>query len=191
MIYSIEGNVIIKGGQFLAVEVGGLAFRVFTKRKTAGAASLGAKAKLFCYLHVRENLLDLYGFEKQEELGFFELLISISGVGPKSALSIMDVDSLQNLVAAIKEGRPDLLTRASGVGRKTAERIVLELKNKVQSEESEAVVKKMESDADIAETLASLGYRKEQVKVALEKVDHTVVGLENRLKAALKILSGK
>ena len=103
----------------------------------------------------------------------------------------MDIAELTQLTAAIKENRPDLLTRASGIGRKTAERIILELKNKVLSEKSDAIVKKMETDADLVETLVGLGYRRDQARAALGKVDEKITDLQERLKAALKALSGK
>ena len=151
----------------------------------------GTTVKLFSYLHVREDILDLYGFLNEEELHFFELLISVSGVGPKSALSVLDISDIKELAASIQENRPDLLTRASGIGRKTAERIIIDLRNKVKVERSEESVKRMESDADIVETLTNLGYRREDTKAALQKVGKEITGLELRLKAALKILGKK
>jgi Holliday junction DNA helicase RuvA len=147
--------------------------------------------KLFTHLNVKEDALDLYGFGTPDEMDFFELLISVSGVGPRSALAILDVGRLDELSAAIKEGRPDLLTRAAGIGRKTAERVILELRSKVESVKSGAVVEKMQTDSDLAEALTSLGYRRDEARTALEKVGEDVVGAENRLKAALKILSTK
>jgi Holliday junction DNA helicase RuvA len=140
---------------------------------------------------VKEDALDLYGFVSQEELDFFELLISVSGVGPKSALAILDVGPLGELAAAIKEGRPDLLTRAAGVGRKIAERVILELRSKVTSVTSGAVVEKMQTDSDLVEALTGLGYRRDEARAALGKVDAAVTGTEDRLKAALRILSTK
>jgi Holliday junction DNA helicase RuvA len=172
--------------------VGGLGLRVFLSRRTREALPpVGSRLALFSHLHIKEDALDLYGFITPEELNFFELLISVSGVGPKSALAIMDIAELKNLTAAIKEGRPDLLTRASGIGRKTAERIILELKGRVVAERSEEAVKRMETESDLVETLVSLGYRRDQAKAALGKVDEKIVNLEERLKAALKILSGR
>jgi Holliday junction DNA helicase RuvA len=208
MLYSISGKLTAKTDRFAVVEVAGLGLKIFTNERTLGAlpaaganvrpseerGSTGrtsANVKFFTHLHVREDSLDLFGFLSAEELNFFELLISVSGVGPKSALSVMDVAELKNLSAAIKEGRPDLLTRASGIGRKTAERIILDLKSKVQSAKSEAIVSKMESDVDLVEILVGLGYGRDQAKVALGKVDEKIVNLEGRLKAALKILGGR
>jgi holliday junction DNA helicase RuvA len=192
MIYSLTGELLTRGENFVVVNVGGLGLKVFTHRRTLQTLpSAQNKVSLFCHLHVREDALDLFGFASPEELHFFELLISISGVGPKSALSVLEISDLRNLAAAIQEGRPDLLTQASGIGRKTAERIILELKNKVKTPEGEATVGRMETDADLLETLTSLGYRREQARAALDHVDRAVVGIEDRLKAALKLLASK
>lgn len=192
MIYSISGKLSVKSGHFAVVDAAGLGLKIFTNRRTLDALpTLGSSIKFFCHLHLREDGLELYGFLAPEELNFFELLISVSGVGPKSALAILEIAELKNLAAAIKEGRPDLLTRASGIGRKTAERIILELKSKVQSEKSEVVVGKMETDVDLVETLVGLGYRRDQAKSALSRVNEKMIDLEERLKAALKILGGR
>lgn len=192
MIYSVEGIVSQKADHFVVVSAGGFGIKLFASAETIKATPPeGNKVKLFSHLYVREDALDLYGFGTAEELRFFELLISVSGVGPKSALSILDVAKLDELSAAIKEGRPDLLTRASGIGRKTAERVIVELKSKVQSAKSGLVVEKMETDADLLEALMSLGYRRDEARVALAKLDPALSGTEDRLKAALKILSKK
>ena len=191
MIHQLSGQVASIGENFFVLETGGIGFKVFSAKRMLGKLLVGKELKIFSHLHGREDGLDLYGFPTEEELKFFELLISVSGVGPKSALSVLDVAGLKELTSAIKESRPDLLTRASGIGRKTAERIIVELRTRVQAEKSEAVVKRMESDADLLETLVGLGYRREQAKAALEKIDHAVTNFEERLKAALKNLSLK
>lgn len=190
MLYSISGTVILKGENFLAVEAGRIGFKIFASTRTIRrAGALGSETKLFTHFHVREDALELYGFLSEGELSFFELLISVSGVGPKSALSIIDVADLEELSAAIHEGRPDLLTKASGIGKKTAERIIIELRNKVESSRSGAVVEKMETDADLVEALSNLGYRREEAREALTKVPKEIVGVEARLKEALRLLS--
>lgn len=176
----------------MVVEVAGLGLKIGANRRTLDRlGTIGDETKIFTYFYVREIAMELYGFHSAEELHFFELLISVSGVGPKSALSILDIAELKNLAAAIKEDRPDLLIRASGIGRKTAERIILELKNKVQSETSDLVVGKMEADADLVETLTGLGYRKDDARIALSRVDGKIVDIKERLKAAFKILSAR
>ncbi len=192
MIYTIEGKLTHRAENFVVIETGGLGIKVFTHARSMHALpAAGSNSKFFCHLHLREDAMELYGFTSQKELELFEALISVNGVGPKSALAILGIDTLENISAAIKENRPDLLKRASGIGGKTADRIVLELKNKITSEKSESFVGKMEADSDLLETLVGLGYRREQAKSALAKVDEKVVGLEERLKAAFKVLGKK
>lgn len=192
MIVSLKGELLARGENHIIVGMSGLGLKVFIpKRMLSSLPSLQSHISIFTHLNVKEDALDLYGFENPEELRLFELLISVSGVGPKSAIAILDVAELHKITAAIQEGRADLLTQASGIGRKTAERIILELKSKVYAPESEVSVKSMEANNDLVETLFSLGYRKEDARFALEGVEDSVVGLEDRLKAALKILGLK
>jgi Holliday junction DNA helicase RuvA len=198
MIYSVSGKLTLKADHFVVIEAGGLGLKIAVGERTikglppiSATGAAGGEVKLFSYLNVRENAMELYGFLSEDELAFFEMLISVSGVGPKSALAILDVAKLDELSAAIKEGRPDLLTRASGIGRKTAERIIIELRTKVQSAKSGQVVEKMETDSDLVEALSNLGYRHDDARAALAKVDSKVHGIEARLKAALALLSKK
>ncbi len=192
MIYSIFGTLAHKEGNFIVIESGGFGMKLFVSKTTLyalAAANNGREVKLFTHLNVKEDALDLYGFATPDELHFFELLVSVSGVGPRSALAILDVGRLDELSAAIKEGRPDLLTKAAGIGRKTAERVILELRSKVESVKSGAVVEKMQTDSDLVEALTSLGYRRDEARAALAKVEESVIGTEDRLRAALKVLS--
>lgn len=192
MIYSIEGTLALKDDHFAVVSTGGLGLKLFASRLTLeGLPPTGATVKFFCHLHVREDALDLFGFTTEGELQFFEMLISVSGVGPRLALAILDTGPLDELSAAIKENRPDLLTRAPGIGRKTAERVIVELKNKVQAAKSGAMVEKMQTDSDLLEALTGLGYRRDEARAALAKVGKEVEGTEARLRAALAALSKK
>jgi Holliday junction DNA helicase RuvA len=192
MIYSISGKLALKEVNFAVVEAGGLGLKLFASKGTLeGLPAVGTDVKFFCHLHVREDALDLFGFTTADELEFFEMLISVSGVGPRSALAILDTGPLAELSAAIKENRPDLLTRAAGIGRKTAERVIVELRTKVQSSKSGAVVEKMQTDSDLVEALMSLGYHRDQARAALAHVDEKIVGTEARLRAALAVLANK
>ncbi len=188
MIYSLRGTVVGKTGQFAVVDVHGVGMKVAMPARTLSKLEAGSETEIFTHLHVREDALDLYGFTTAEELEFFEMVIGVSGVGPKSALSILDVAPLPDLLAAIQAGRPDLMTRASGVGRKTGERIILELRGKVLTSRSDELVERMEGDNDLLDTLIGLGYRREQAKAAIDRAGGEGEGLESRLKAALKIL---
>ncbi len=196
MIYSVSGKLAFKGESFVVVEAGGVGLKLSASKATiaalpaVGGENAGSVA-LFSHLHVKEDALDLYGFSSEAERDFFEMLIGVSGVGPKSALAILDTGPLDELAAAIKENRPDLLTRAAGIGRKTAERVILELKTKVESTHSGSMVEKMETDSDLVEALTGLGYRRDEARAALGRVDADMKGAEERLKAALKILNAK
>ena len=192
MIYSLVGKLAVKENNLVVVEAGGVGFKLLVSAQALKKMpAVGENTFLYTHLYMREDGLELYGFSSAEELRFFEMLISVSGVGPKSAIAILGVSDLKSLAAAIKEGRPDLLTRVSGIGRKTAERIIVELKSKVQIDHSAQMVGKMDSDSDVAEMLVGLGYRRDQAAQALRKLSETTTGTEARLKEALKILSGK
>ena len=170
MIQTLSGTVSLKRESFVVVEVGGVGFKVAVARNTfTKLPAVGAQLKLFTYLHVREDILALFGFLDEKELALFEQLNTISGIGPKSALGIMGIASVDQIAAAINEGKTELLTRVSGVGRKTAERVVLELRGKLFMTASAGAVAQMESDADLEEALVSLGYTKQQARAAILK----------------------
>lgn len=189
MIYTLEGKLAAVHGNFAVTEVGGLGFKVyFAPTVRAKLPPVGGRVTWYCFLYVRENALDLYGFLSEDELKLFELLNSISGVGPKLALGILSVSEAKYVRAAIKEGRTELLTKASGIGRRTAERIILELKGKVEAADAGETVKKMETDADLEEALVTLGYAKSQARRAIEKVPPSVKEFEARLREVLKVL---
>lgn len=192
MIYQLEGVLKEERGGFIIVGVGGVGYKVFVNERTKkGLSPEGTPLVLFCHHRVSETDASLYGFISEKELEFFELLLSVSGIGPKSALSILDVADITHLAATIQEGRPDLLMQASGIGRRTAERTIIELKDKVTAEFAEGTVKRMEGDADVIEALIHLGYRKDEARAALSKVEGTIVGIDARLKATLKLLQKK
>lgn len=189
MIYSLDGLLKEKKENFFVVEIGGLGFQVKSSFNVVKSLpEVGQNVKIFTYLHVREDALELYGFLNKAELDFFGMLIGISGIGPKSALGIMGIEKIEKIKAAISEGRSELLTKASGIGKKTAERVVLELRGKLKQEGAGKIVGLMESDQDIVEALSNLGYAKGQAKEALSKVDSKIIKTEDRIKEALKLL---
>lgn len=180
---------MLKQDDYFSVDIGGVGLKIKSSFKTIkGLPKIGEAVNVFTHLHVREDALELYGFLTEEELNFFEMLIGISGIGPKSAIGILGIEKVEKLKAAISEGRAELLTKASGIGRKTAERIILELRNKLKQGESAKIVGLMESDQDIVDALANLGYSKSQAKEALSKVDSKIKKIEERIKEALKLL---
>ena len=147
---------------------------------------VGGKVMVYTYLHIREGGADLYGFLSEDELAFFESLVSVSGIGPKSAVSILSVAPVEQLMAAVSQGEAELLQRTSGIGKKTAERIVLELKDKVIADGDKRAVGIMESDNDVCDALVNLGYSRRDAKNVLSKIDKSLTGTSDRLRDALK-----
>ena len=187
MIASLEGIIELKTDKIIILDVGCVGYRVFCPLQVlAKLPQTGEKAKLFVHSYVREDSFDLYGFLTYPDLEFFELLISVSGIGPKAALAIMSIASLKDLKASVASGQVNLLTKVSGVGKKTAERVILELRNKITA--SVATVKGLQSDQDAVEALVSLGYTSNQARAALDKVPGKIKEVEDRIKEALKIL---
>ncbi len=189
MLYSISGKITSRGADFFIIETAGMSFRVLASERTIRELPPdGETVHVFTFLYLREDQLELYGFLKEQALRLFEILNTISGVGPKTALGILDVDEVPNIMAAIIERRADLLTKAPGIGRKTAERIILELQGRIKLPGSQALTEKMTLDAEVEEALVGLGYSRGQVRKILETLDSGAKTLEERLKDALKFL---
>ena len=187
MIYGLRGVLKRKDGKSVVVGIGGIDFKVAVPLTTSERLPMvGKEVELFTYFHFREGGIELYGFLSEPERQFFEALITVTGVGPKSALSILGVAPAEALMTTIARGEVDLLQRSSGVGRKTAERIVLELKDKLGDRGSGEITGLMEADSDILEALLSLGYRKERAKEAVKKIDPALTTTSERLRDALK-----
>ena len=190
MIGFLEGTVLHIEGRFALIMVGGVGYKVFVTTETQSALKKQKEkpAKLWTYLAVREDALDLYGFLEKKEQEFFELLITISGIGPKSALNILSVTTIENLRRAIASGETAYLTKISGIGRKIADKIVLELKDKIDFLEGEEDSSTVKEETDALEGLKALGYGEREGRDALKKLPKDIAGTSARLKAALKLL---
>lgn len=189
MIHSLRGALLAKTEQYAVVEVGGIGFQVFVpKTVLERLPAVGNTVALRCVMAVKQDGVELCGFLSDAEKKMFEMLTSVSGVGAKTAMRILDIAELDELAAAVNEGRAELLTKASGVGRKTAERVVVELRGKMEEVASAQVVKAMESNIDITDALVNLGYAKAEIREALKRIDPGVTKLEERVRAAMKLL---
>ena len=186
MISKITGIVIHKADKFVVIETNGIGYKVFGTTDFISKIKENETVKVWTYLAVRENALDLYGFAAKKDLDFFELLITISGVGPKTALNILAVATVDSLRKAISSGETAHLTKVSGLGKKMADKIVLELKGKLGSYEEINLGLKEEIDA--LEALKSLGYSHKEAREALQEIDKSLVSTSDRVKAALKHL---
>lgn len=186
MIGHLKGTLIHQDLKSVILDVAGVGYKIYTNTASLESQT-GKTLEFWTYLAVRENALDLYGFTKREELEFFELLLTVSGIGPKSAMGILSVATLQNLRHAVSTGDTSHLTKVSGVGKKNAEKIVLELKDKLENAKFESG-HSISGDVDALEALKSLGYGEREAREALKKVtDSKDTG--DKVKKALKLLS--
>ena len=197
MYYYVSGEVAHVEPYLAVIDCGGVGYACRTTTFTLSQIKKGDKAKLFTYLSVREDAMDLYGFASAEELKLFQQLISVSGVGPKAALNILSAGTPANLALAIITGDEKSLTAAAGVGKKLAQRIILELKDKLAK--GQTVSAAGESVAGPAVTiipqnklseasaaLAVLGYSQAEMNVALKGIDIDNQSLEQIIRLALK-----
>lgn len=195
MIGSIKGKIIFKDEKFVIVETNGVGYKINVSEDTlsnlilqsnSGQKETNEFVSFWIHTHVREDTLDLYGFLDYEELRFFEMLINVSGIGPKGAQGILSVAPVNTLKTAIKTSDISYLTKISGIGKKTAEKIILELKDKVKVETTNISI---QSELDALEALKSLGYTQYDAREALKKVSSQ--DTNTKVREALKILSNK
>ena len=185
MISHLKGKVADKAEKYLVLEVAGVGYKVFATFDTVNHSSLGEEAAFWIHHAVREDASDLYGFTAKDELRLFELLISISGIGPRTALGILNVTTVGALKRAVSSGDTTHLIKVSGIGKKNAEKIVLELRDKFADEAKDGAGLKEEVDA--LDALKSLGFSHSDAREALKQVADAPSTSE-RVKRALKIL---
>jgi len=191
MIRLVRGTVVSRAKDHLVVEMGGavgaLGFKVFAPEPTIQQANPGGEVLLHTYLQVREDALTLFGFASEDELATFELLLTVSGVGPKVALATLSTLSPDGLRLALANGEPALIARVPGVGKRTAEKIVLELKDKVKGPASglAALAQMVDADAEVVDALVALGYSVMESQRAVQGLPKDVRGVEDRLRLAL------
>jgi len=188
MIATLSGTVRHKDLNALVVDVSGVGYKILVPTETALEVMPSSPIFLWTHLVVRETALELFGFLDKEALDAFELLITISGIGPKSALGILNVATPSMLRQAVASEDTTYLTRVSGIGKKNAEKIVLELKDKLKIT-TEDRGRDMRSEGDALEALISLGYTERDARDSLKRVPKEIEGASERVKAALKLLS--
>lgn len=195
MFYYINGTVEELLPNLAVLDCGGVGFQLNTSANTLSRLKKGERARLYTYVHIREDVFEIYGFSGLNEKRLFEQLLGVSGVGPRAALSILSTGSPEALVLAIVSGDEKALTAAAGVGKKIAQRVILELKDKMARETerisfSGAPVLAPASGGgkrrDAAAALAVLGYSSAEIAGALKDIDLEAMSLEDAIKAALK-----
>ena len=197
MFYYLNGTVAEIAAGLAVIDCGGVGYACATTNYTLSQLKKGERARLYTYLHVREDIFELYGFASQQELNSFKMLIGVSGVGPKAALAILSATTPQSLALSIVTEDEKALTAAQGIGKKIAQRIILELKDKLAKEQSSFTVPSGGGSAtpkplggsksgEAAAALAVLGYGSQEISTALKGIDMDALPLEEIIRQALK-----
>lgn len=194
MIGSIRGKIIFQNDKFVIAENNGVGYKICVSPSVLSTLSASSKTKkendlfsFWIHTHVREDMLDLYGFLDRNELEFFEMLLGVSGIGPKGALSILGIASISVLEKAIGTGDIAYLTKISGIGKKTAEKIIIELRDKIKVDKNSS---SLQEEIDALEALKSLGYSQNESREVLKRVS-PLADTNTKIREALKILSNK
>ncbi len=194
MIASLQGKLESLGSNGAIINVGGIGFQVYMPTSTLSTlGAIGKEVKLHTYLHLREDNVALYGFASTEELGLFQNLLSVSGIGPKLALAMLSAMSIEKLTMAIVTGSADLLTEIPGIGKKTANRLILELKDKLSAGWiTTPGVQLAEENAEVVAALTALGYSIAEATRAVASLPaDSKLSLEDRVKLALAYFTTK
>ncbi len=188
MIAFVKGKIADISDRSVIIETQGVGYEVSATTDTLALATLGSEMALFTHLVVREDSMELYGFKTRNELTFFQMLITVSGVGPRSAIAIVSLGSIDAIQRAIGSGDAGYLTSVSGIGRKTAEKIIIDLRDKLASLGHTGGMDGFSHDSDVLEALSKLGYTKEEARSALKQIPDTAVTSNEKIREALKYI---
>lgn len=189
MIGSLKGKVELRDGSGLIVDVNGVGYKVQASSSVLKDAIVGTSIKIFTYTYVREDVLDLFGFSSVEDLKLFERIIGISGIGPRIAINIFSVGSRENIINAIIKGDVDFFTTVPRLGRKNAQKIIIELRGKLGSlEELDLSADTDGKSNEVIAALKSFGFSAKEAGEALKNVDKKIEDISERIRLALKYL---
>ena len=192
MIGHLEGTVKAVRKNYLILATDYVGYKVFVTPQLSLTSEPGKKLSLFIHTHVREDQISLFGFTTLPELEFFELLLTVSGVGPKLALSVMSLSDLNMVKSGILNEDPNVFTKVSGIGRKTAERLIVELKGKITDEfggKEEGLREISKVQADVLDVLLALGYSRSEARDALAGLPKNLGSSEEKIRDALRLLA--
>ncbi len=200
MFAYIKGSLEMKFKNYIVIDVGGLGYKIFMAENSINTiGDIGDTVKVFTYYRVREDDVSIYGFKTQEELRMFELLLSVSGVGAKSALVMLSCIEPSEFAIAVISNNVKLLTQVPGIGTKSAQRIILELKDKIKAEQSEEQIEQSQEktskiNENVQEAISGLmvlGYSKKDIEKAFEHLTVESLSVEDLIKKGLILLSTK
>ncbi len=195
MFYYLNGTITLLDANLAVVDCGGVGYACHTTNYTLSKLQVGKQAKLFTFCNIKEDAFDIYGFSTREELNCFEKLLGVGGVGPKAALAILSVVTPDQFTLAVMTQDDKTLTMAQGVGKKLAQRILLELKDKLAPSQLELSGVQMDASpvhgsksAEASAALASLGYSQQEIASALKGVDVNAMSVEQIVRHALRAM---
>ena len=190
MIAYIKGKVSQKLGKSVVLLTGGVGYEVFLSLKNLETVKVDEEHEFFIHSYIKEDAFTLYGFSSLDELDFFKKLITVSGVGPKSALNVLALANVDELKRAITSGDSSMLQQVSGIGKKTAERLVVELKEKFIVDLSEAAID-TDDAKQVVEALVSLGYKVAEAQEIVKQLPKEEADLATKIKQALQFVNKK
>lgn len=186
MIARLRGQVVARGKDYLIVDVAGVGFKVFVPADVLASTRTVEEITLHTHLQVREDNLSLFGFTSEEALDLFHLLLTVPGVGPKGALTLLSAMSPEAIRLAVSQEQPGILARVPGVGKRTAEKIVMTLKDRIGGgAATEELLAITAADAEVIDALTSLGYSVVEAQRAVQRIPREINGVEERLRHAL------
>lgn len=197
MYLYIKGSLVVKTKGYIVVECNGIGYKIFMSDKSLNEiGNVGDTVKVYTHYHVREDEISLYGFKTDEELRMFELLLSVSGIGARSAITMLSNIEPSEFAFAVISDDVDRMTKIPGIGKKTAQRLILELKDKLKSEEIERnkeeiekEIKEVEGLNEAVAALQVLGYSRREIDSAFEKADLSGLSTEDIIKKGLMLLA--
>jgi len=187
MIFSLTGKITYKTNNFLVLETNGTGYQIFASLKLLKKIKIDQTIKIYTHLHIRENAQELYGFETLEELNFFKELLPVSGVGPRTAQSILSLGQLKEIKKAIENGEVSFIRQVKGIGLKTAERIIVDLRGKFEK----IFQQHKEPNRQLINALTKLGYKSFEIRETLKEIPTEIEDLKEQIKSALQILAKK
>ena len=196
MFYYLNGTITVLDANLAVVDCGGVGYACHTTNYTISKLQIGKPARLYTYCNIKEDAFDIYGFSTREELSCFERLLGVTGVGPKAALAILSVVTPDQFTLAVMTQDEKTLTMAQGVGKKMAQRILLELKDKIAGAQMELNAAQMDAapamrgskTAEATAALASLGYSQQEIALALKGIDMQTASVEEIVRQALRAM---
>lgn len=189
MIASLFGTVLVRDDPISIIEVQGVGYRIYVAPSAFSSITVGKQVKLFIYTHVREDILDLYGFSTYEDLQIFELLLSVSGIGPKTAIGIFAFGGQKEIYKAIAESNLEFFTAVPRLGRKNAQKIIIELASKIGSKsELDLSQKDLHDNEQVIAALKSFGYTSKEAVQAIKDIQTDGLSTQEKVKRALQLL---